>query len=147
MTKPATGILHAIGLLVLRVGVGGFMMSHGWGKFSKVLAGNFEFADPLGLGPEISLVSAAGAEFICAGLVIIGLATRFSAAAVAFTMGVAAFVVHASDPWTMGAGASKEPALLFGIAFLALVLTGPGRIALDALIVKHWKKRGAPQSD
>jgi uncharacterized membrane protein YphA (DoxX/SURF4 family) len=36
--------------------------------------------------------------------------------------------------------ASKEPALLYLVAFLALIFTGAGRYSLDALI---RKRRGA----
>jgi putative oxidoreductase len=125
----------SFGLLVLRVGVGAFMASHGWGKLQQVLDGNFEFADPIGIGPTASLLLLTGAEFFCAVFVAFGLATRFAAAAVAFAMGVAAFVAHGGDPWTMESGAkSKEPALLYLIPFLALVFTGAGRYSLDAWI-------------
>ncbi|HET6572215.1 MAG TPA: DoxX family protein, partial [Fimbriiglobus sp.] len=81
-----------------------------------------------------SLVGVTVAEFGCALLVVLGLATRLAAAVVVFSMAVAAFVVHANDPWTMGAGASKEPALLYLVPFLALVFTGAGRLSLDGLI-------------
>lgn len=149
--------LASLGLLVLRIAAGGYMMTHGWGKVRMVLAGEWEkFGDPIGLGKAPSLVAAAGAEFVCALLVVIGLATRFAALPVAFTMGVAAFVVHGNDPWTAGAGAqlfrsgaaqswaSREPALLFLAAFLTLACTGPGRIALDALL---WRRRGGAEPD
>ena len=134
----------SIGLLILRLGAGGFMVTHGYGKFKQVLAGNYKFADPIGLGEAPSLFMAMSAEFFCAILVILGLATRLAALPVAFTMGVAAFVVHAKDPWTMGGGPpAKEPALLFMAAFLALVFTGAGRISLDALI---WPRCCKPKA-
>jgi len=149
----------SVGLLILRVGLGGFMASHGWGKVQMVLDGRLgEFADPIGLGSGVSLVFAAGAEFVCAILVMAGLLTRFAAAAVAFTMGVAAFVVHSADPWSMGEGArrflekeaeswsSKEPALLFLVPFLALVFTGPGRFSLDAHLAARRAARGAAKA-
>ena len=44
---------------------------------------------------------------------------------------VAAFVVHADDPW-----GKKEFALLYAIPFTALAITGGGRYALDALGLK-----------
>jgi len=47
---------------------------------------------------------------------------------------VAAVAVNGADPWMMGAGRSKEPALLYLVPFLALVFTGPGRFSIDALI-------------
>ena len=39
--------------------------------------------------------------------------------------------------------ASKEPALLFLVPFLALVFTGAGRFSLDGLIWRHWRGRRA----
>ena len=142
-------VLSSIGLLILRLGAGGYMATHGWGKVQMLFDGKAsDFGDPIGLGPTVSLVGAAGAEFVCSLLVAVGLFTRFAAVPVAFTMAVAAFVIHGNDPWTMGGavrvledgtyamGSSKEPALLFCTAFLALALLGGGRFALDALIFK-----------
>ncbi len=130
----------SLGLLILRLGIGGYMASHGWGKVQMILNGDFEnFADPIGLGKEVSLILVTSAEFLCSGLVMLGLLTRLAAVGPVIAMGVAAFVVHANDPWTMQpAGASKEPALLFLIPFLALIFTGPGRFSLDALI---WPRK------
>ena len=62
-------------------------------------------------------------------LIVAGLATRLSAIPAAFTMAVAAFVVHASDPL-----AKKEMALVYFAAFLAIALLGPGRWSLDRKI-------------
>src|SRR5690606_5688873 len=101
-----------------------------------------DFGDPIGLGNHVSLLGAAGAEFGCALLVMLGLATRLAAIPVVLTMAVAAFVVHGADPWTMGAGPSKEPALLFLTAFLPLVFTGAGQLSLDAVIGGRRKARG-----
>lgn len=140
-------LIPSIGLLILRVGMGGFMASHGWGKLQMILDGqSAEFGDPIGLGPALSLYLVTFAEFLCALLVVVGLGTRFAAAPIVIAMGVAAFVVHGHDPWTMGKGAelffagkakmwsSKEPALLFLAAFLALMATGPGKLSLDAML-------------
>jgi putative oxidoreductase len=132
-------VTTSLGLLALRVGVGCFMASHGWGKLQMALAGA-EFADPIGIGTTASLWLVVIAELVCALLVVVGLATRFAAPLVVFAMGVAAFVVHGADPWSMetaarlGSPASKEPALLYLIPFLALALTGAGRYSLDAWI-------------
>ena len=129
------GIFGSIGLFILRVGVSSFMLMHGWGKTMKVIDGDFAFADPIGIGQETSLVLAAGAEFACAILVMLGLGTRFAAIPLAFTMLVAAFVAHANDPlFSAGPGASKEPALVFGIVYLALIFTGAGWFSADGLI-------------
>lgn len=147
MESRSTEGLRSIGLLILRVGVGGYMATHGWGKLQMVLAGDLEqFPDLIGIGSAPSLLLVTFAEFLCALLVVLGLATRLAAVPVVIAMGVAAFVAHAADPWTAEAGvrlfqsgeaqswASKEGPLLFLIPFLALVFTGPGGISLDALI-------------
>jgi putative oxidoreductase len=128
------GIFGSIGLFILRVGVSSFMLMHGWTKTLKVMEGDFAFADPIGIGQETSLVLAAGAEFACAILVMLGLGTRFAAIPLAFTMIVAAFAVHANDPLFAAGGASKEPALVFGIVYTALIFTGAGWFSADGLI-------------
>lgn len=139
--------MRDLGLLIMRLGFGGFMMAHGWGKVQMVLNDQADqFGDPIGLGNTISLYGAAGAEFVAAAAVIVGFMTRFAAIPVVATMAVAAFVVHGSHPLipTMVEGAqgpamsfAKEPALLFGLAFLGLALTGPGRISIDAKLARR----------
>ena len=127
---------RGVGLLILRIGAGLLMMSHGWGKVQKVLEGDFKFADPLGLGAGPSLVLAAGSEFVLAGLVVVGLATRLSAAPIVFTMMIAAFIQHGADDF-----ATKEKAIVYALMFLVLVLTGPGRFSLDAIAWPMIKRR------
>ena len=140
----------SLGLLILRLGIGGYLLTHGWGKVHMLLAGDFEqMGDPIGLGNVLSLVLVTVAEFLCALLVMLGLATRPAAAVVVVSMAVAAFVAHGGDPWTLGrafelfaAGetefpASKEPALLYLLPFLSLVFTGAGAYSLDGL----WSRR------
>jgi putative oxidoreductase len=142
----------SIGLLILRVGIAGYLATHGWGKLQMVLNSQYEmFGDPIGIGIHASLLLVMFAEFICALLVLFGAATRLAAIPVVIAMGVAAFVAHANDPWTMEAAAklffagktkmmlSKEPAMIFLIAFLALVFTGAGRYSVDALIA--WRRK------
>jgi putative oxidoreductase len=137
----------SIGLLILRLSAGGYMLTHGWGKLQMLLAGKLdEFPDPIGLGSAVSLVLVVVAEFGGPVLVMIGFATRFAAVPTVCAMAVAAFVAHANDPWTMGEAAelfktgaasswaSKEPALLYMIPFLTLIFTGAGKLSLDGLL-------------
>lgn len=121
--------MQAIGLLILRVGLGVFMMKHGWGKVDWVMNGIPEGKsfDPIGMGDTASLICATAAELGGGLLVILGLLTRFASLSIAFTMGVAAFVVHAEDGWS-----GKEPALIFLFGFACLVFTGAGAISIDA---------------
>lgn len=150
----APDLYSGLGLLILRVGIGGYMLTHGWSKVQMVRAGQFAmFGDPIGIGSELSLFLVMVAEFICALLVIVGLGTRFAAVPIVIAMTVAAFVAHGSDPWTMEQGAklfmsgqaqfwgSKQPALTYAIVFLALVFTGAGRFSIDRLIHDRMRLR------
>ncbi len=154
MGSKQQSLSTSIGLLILRLGIGGYMVTHGIAKVQMMLAGDFDkFGDPIGLGRAASLVLITMAEFLCALLVMVGLATRLAAVPVVIGMAVAAFVAHGSNPWTMGEGArlflsgeakswaSKEPALLFLIPFLALIFTGPGGFSMDALVGSRRRVR------
>ena len=116
-------------LLILRV-VATFAMiyGHGWGKLMRVFEGNFQFGDPIGLGPTLSLILAAFAEAICSFLVMIGYYTRAAALVLVINMSVIFFLVHLpSDPF----GRMELPLVYLAI-FLTLFFTGPGKYSLDA---------------
>ncbi len=139
--------LHSLGLLILRLGVAGFMLPHGWSKVQMLLAGEYDkLGDPIGLGSGLSLFLVVVAEFVGPLVVVVGLGTRIAAVPTVVAMAVAAFVAHGGDPWTMEEGAkrfmagqarfwgSKEPALLYLFPFLALIFTGAGRFSVDGLL-------------
>jgi len=125
--EPMRTLLMDVGLLLLRVGVGGLMLfGHGLKKALRYAELSSTFSDPLGIGSVHSLNLAIFAEVLCAAMVMVGLATRVAAINVAGTMAVAAFVVHANDPWP-----KPELAIVYLLPFLALALTGAGRFSLD----------------
>jgi len=127
-------LLTDVALLALRLVAGLSMaLQHGLGKIQKLLAGDLQFPDPLGVGVASSLFMAGMAEFFCALAVTVGILTRLMSIPVAFTMGIAAFVVHAGDPFER-----KELAILYLSIFLVLVLSGGGRFSLEK---KLWKTR------
>jgi putative oxidoreductase len=101
-------------------------LMHGLPKVMKILGGDFTFADPLGLGPTVSLILAGSAEFFGGLLIAAGLFTRLAVLPYLFTMLVAAFIVHWGDPW----GKMATP-LHYAIAATVLICTGPGRYSLD----------------
>jgi len=115
-----------LGLAILRILPNAFMLTHGFPKFQKLISGNTEFGDPLGIGPAPTLFLAVVAEFICPILMIIGFKTKWATIPSALTMAVAAFVVHGADPFNV-----KEKALLFLVIFIAIFLLGPGKYSLD----------------
>lgn len=116
-------------LALLRIGSAAMMLTHGWAKIADFTNKLGTFRDPLGVGPAVSLQLAIFSEFFCAILLLLGFMTRICLLPLGFTMFVAAFMVHADDPF-----ASKEKALLFLLIFVVLSITGPGRLSLDAQI-------------
>ena len=113
------------GLLLMRVGFSIGMMTHGYGKFLKVIQGNFEFGDPIGIGPTFSLILASIGEFIAPILIILGLKTRLATIFPTLTMLVAFTISHEGDLFS-----KKEKAFVYLIAFLTLYFTGPGKYSL-----------------
>lgn len=115
-----------VGLFILRVGASAMMLTHGFSKFQKVLNGDFQFGDPLGIGVEASLVMAAFAEFICSILLILGLTTRFALVPLMITMLVAWQIAHGDDPFS-----TQEKSVFYLLTYLTLFITGPGKYSLD----------------
>ena len=117
---------YNLGLLLLRMGFGIMMLTHGIPKLLKMLSGDFSFGDPIGVGETATLILAVLCEVFFPILVIIGFKTRLSAIPVIITMAVAAFVVHAADPFGI-----KEKAILYLIGFIAIALLGAGKYSVD----------------
>jgi putative oxidoreductase len=113
-------------VLLLRIGAGLIIFTHGLPKLMKVFAGDFGFADPIGLGPELSLILAAFAEGICGLFIVLGLWTRLSAIVLSINMSVAFFFAHAGDPFS-----TKEKSLLFLLLFVVILFTGGGKFSID----------------
>lgn len=119
-----------IALLMLRIAAGGFMLSHGIGKFEKLFSGEpILFPDPIGVGATASLALVVFAEVFCSIFLIFGLAIRFSAIPLIVTMLVAAFIAHAGD----GFGKQELP-LLYTVIYIVLAISGSGKIAVDRWI-------------
>jgi putative oxidoreductase len=120
-------LLTDLGLALLRIGVSLMMIfGHGLSKFQNLIAGNFEFPNPLGIGSTPSLFLAVIGEFIAPILILIGYKTRLASIPAAVTMAVAFFVVHISDPFKV-----QEKALFYLLAFVVIALVGPGKYSLD----------------
>lgn len=119
--------------LILRLCFGATMlMNHGWGKFLKLIGDKpIKWADPLGVGPEISLGLATFAEVFCAGALVIGLFTRLATIPLIVTMVVAVFIVHINDPFP-----KMESGLMYLIAYISILIIGGGKYSLDYLIRK-----------
>jgi putative oxidoreductase len=124
------------GLLLLRLGVGTLMFGlHGWARLIRgfnysVFDAPWPFVDLVAsLGFPIAgafAVASALSESIGAFLLAVGLFTRPAAAVLAIDMAVAVYN-------EISGGDSFELPALYFIGAVALMITGPGRYALDAL--------------
>lgn len=144
-TRDATA---SLGILFLRVCTGLMMLlGHGIPKILTYLEKKDSFPVPdffplKYLSNPLSLMATIGAEVGCAVLLILGFATRPAAFIFAFTMVVAAFHIHSSGPWFIGQGEGpKEPALLYLIPAVAIILTGAGKYSFDAKMIKERRRR------
>ena len=118
-----------IAMLVLRIGGGVLMMSHGYSKlvnFQKIAP---DFMNFLGMGGTVSLALVVFAEFFCAIFIILGLFTRFAAIPLVIDMAIAVSEGHQMKIFTEG-----EKAALFFLIFFVLLLVGPGRVSVDGMM-------------
>ena len=129
-TLPLSNVNAA--LLLLRVGVSLMMLTHGYPKLMRFFADEpISFTSILGLSAAVSLALAVFAEFVCSLFIILGIGTRLASVPLIVTMAVAAFHVHADDPFSR-----KEKALLFLLIYLVLLFTGGGKFSIDHLLAK-----------
>ena len=119
-------------ILILRLSIAALMLTHGLPKLSKLLAGGeIQFADPIGLGSNLSLVLVVFSEVVCSAFIAIGYKTKLATLPLIFTMLVAAFIIHIND------GIYKqEKAILYILVYLSLLITGSGRFSID-----YFKKK------
>ncbi|RRB01184.1 DoxX family protein [Larkinella rosea] len=130
--KASPAMVH-FALLLLRIGVSALMLTHGWPKFIKLITGNFNFGDPIGIGSAPSLILATLAEFGCSLLILLGFQTRVAAIVLMINMLVVTFFAHGTDPF-----GKKEMPLLFFLIYLTIYFVGPGKHSVDGRSNKTW---------
>ncbi|MFT8637120.1 MAG: DoxX family protein [Pseudoclavibacter sp.] len=135
----------SVGLLTLRVGLGGSLLAHGlqntFGTFHgpglAVVAKQF---GKMGLRPGSAMAALAGAGMIAGGgALVLGLATPAAGAVGAASMAVAGWQHMKKGYFALDGG--YEYPLLMTAAGAALILTGPGKISADA-VTKQRLNRG-----
>jgi putative oxidoreductase len=127
------------GLLILRLVLGLVMVAHGARKLLEL----FQGPGPAGFGAALerlrvlpgrqwSMLSGA-IEVVCGLLVAVGLLTPFAALLLAGDVLVAILTVHLLRGFWSEDGGVEHPLVLLA-ALVALSLTGPGALAVDAAI-------------
>lgn len=122
-------------LLVLRLFVGGMMLTHGVAKLENFAGLREGFPDPIGLGSAVSLVMIILVEVGASLMIATGLLTRFAVIPAIFSMFVAAFL---APPHFTFAG--SELAIMYLGMYIVIFIAGPGKCSIDYLIGKTFAK-------
>ncbi|HEY1474086.1 MAG TPA: DoxX family protein [Pseudolabrys sp.] len=118
---------------MIRAAAGGFLLYHGWGKLMSGVAPVAAAMTKNGIEPHLAFAyMAIFLETIGAVCIILGLFTRFFAAAIAIELAVIAFAVQIHQGF-----ARMELFLLWGIVMFAISLRGGGPYSLDRKIGKE----------
>lgn len=130
------GALVDIGILILRIALGGIFFAHGSQKIfgwfgGRGFSGHAGFIESLGLRPArlFAVVSALG-EFLGGLGVIFGFLTPLAAAVIIGSMSVAIIKVHLPKGFWNHDGGIEYPLVLAVLAFV-IGLVGPGPYSLD----------------
>ncbi|MEM9648555.1 MAG: DoxX family protein [Bacteroidota bacterium] len=116
-----------LGRLLLRLIFGGTLfLNYGLPSFNDLISGNFDYADPLGIGMGISKTLVVFGQFFCTSLVLLGWWFRWACIPLICIFLVAFFVQHHGDPFEY-----KELSLLYLGAFVGLLFLGPGKFSVS----------------
>jgi putative oxidoreductase len=121
----------SIAAFILRLGLGGLIIPHGYNKLISFAAKSSTFTDPFHIGSSTSMALVIFAEFFCGVFILLGLLTRLACIPLIISMAVALYFTHKGD--FFGGG---EKATLFLLGYIALLFTGPGKVSMDKLIGK-----------
>ncbi len=129
---PAEGKCAQVCYTAFRVFVGvTIAWQHGWPKLqdpSGIIGGASKLGLPL---PEVMGWLALLSELVGGICIALGLLTRPAAFFLGCTMAVAAFMMHASDPFKV-----KELALLYLACSVVILGFGSGRFGIDPMLRK-----------
>jgi putative oxidoreductase len=134
--RSSTDRPTGVGLLVARLVIGAVFIAHGGQKLFGLwggggIEGTGQMFEGTGLSPGEPLAVLAGAgEFFGGILLVLGLMTRLGAFSVGVSMVVAIIAIHLPGPFLDG---YEFPLTLLAGA-VVLLLAGPGRLSLDAVL-------------
>ncbi|MDR2231746.1 MAG: DoxX family protein, partial [Tannerella sp.] len=120
--------LTSLAILLLRLVFAGMLMTHGWQKLANFDATAQMFGS---MGMNSTMVAmVVFAEFFCALGVVVGLLHQLALIPMIINMAVAFFMAHGGRLVGENNG---ELAFLYLGAFIVLILTGPGKFAIDSI--------------
>lgn len=128
--------VEPIAYTITRVVFGIIMIMHGWPKWTRgaEAVGN-AFATNFGL-PRWFAVLAIFFEVVGGAALVVGLATRFFASALAVELLIAMFAAHWAKGFSVGQG-GYEYVLFLGIVCFFIAIRGGGPYSVDAKIGKE----------
>lgn len=118
--------------LLIRLAVGGLMLFHGIGKL--IHGHGFIVAKLKAAGlPELLVAGVPVGEVLAPLLILFGIFTRPAALIVAFTMGMAVWLVHMDDLLSIGAqgGYALELQAFYFLGALAVFFQGAGKYSIS----------------
>lgn len=123
-----------IGLLIIRIALGGAMFLQGAAKLTWYgRRGTAEYFESVGLRPPALLAVVAGVTEVGAGIFFgVGFATPIAAAGLIAVLVSAVAVKAPNGYWNTGDG--FEYPLLAGFVVAATAFSGPGAVSVDALL-------------
>jgi putative oxidoreductase len=125
--------------LVGRLAMAGEFIPSGLGKVTdlhKLTAYFVELGIP---APAVTAAISATTELVCGVLLLLGLGTRFAAAALTIVMTVAILTAKLHEVHSVG-DFFYQPEPAYIVIFLWLIFGGAGKVSLDHWIA-HWTER------
>ena len=128
--KPFYDFAIPLAWPVIRIAVGWNLLVHGWGKVTRGPGAFAKVFGDMGFEPALLWVWAAlGIEFVGGIALILGLFTRFFAAAAAIEMAIISYIYWKNGFAWLNRG--YEYTLMWGLVCFAISLRGGGPYSLD----------------
>lgn len=141
--KLAVKSLDWLALLVARLTVGVLFLSTGWGKvhnLDKVTEYFVELKIPMA---GVNAIAASFTELVCGALLVVGLGSRLASPPLIVTMIVALVTAKRAEIHGV-ADLFGQVEWTYVALLLVVVVAGPGKASLDAVVSKRRAPASAP---
>lgn len=129
--------VHWLGPLVLRLFFGYFWLETGWAKLHNLDGFTQRFVEWGIPFPAFSAALSAGTDFVGGLLLMLGLFTRLTAAAMAFNMVVAIATVVIKNVGSFDEFVELDE-VVYVLIFFWLLIAGPGKASLDTWLADRF---------